>query len=117
MASELTERDALAAHLTTELGIDEDEVVSPWHAAFASAAAFSIGALLPLLAILLFPEAIRVPATFVVVLLALALTGATGARIGGGSLRRATARVVVGGALALAATFVIGSLLGTSGVV
>lgn len=117
VASELTERDALAAHLTTELGIDEDEVVSPWHAASASAAAFSIGALLPLLAILLFPEAIRVPATFVVVLLALALTGATGARIGGGSLRRATARVVVGGALALAATFVIGSLLGTSGVV
>ncbi|NQX23671.1 VIT family protein [Curtobacterium sp. VKM Ac-2852] len=117
VASELTERDALAAHRTTELGIDEDEVVSPWHAAFASAAAFSIGALLPLLAILLFPEAIRVPATFVVVLLALALTGATGARIGGGSLRRATARVVVGGALALAATFAIGSLLGTSGVV
>jgi VIT1/CCC1 family predicted Fe2+/Mn2+ transporter len=117
VAAELTDRDALAAHLTTELGIDEDEVVSPWHAAFASAAAFSIGAVLPLLAILLPPESVRVPVTFVVVLLALALTGATGARIGGGSMMRATVRVVVGGALALAATFVIGSLLGTSGVV
>lgn len=117
VASELTERDALRAHLTTELGIDEDEVVSPWHAAFASAAAFSVGAVLPLLAILLPPESVRVPVTFVVVLLALALTGATGARIGGGSMPRATLRVVVGGALALAATFVIGSLLGTSGVV
>jgi len=117
VASELTERDALRAHLTTELGIDEDEVVSPWHAAFASAAAFSVGAVLPLLAILLPPESVRVPVTFVVVLLALALTGATGARIGGGSVRRATVRVVVGGALALAATFAIGSLLGTSGVV
>lgn len=117
VAAELTERDTLRAHLTTELGIDEDEVVSPWHAAFASAAAFSIGAILPLLAILLPPEPVRVPMTFVVVLLALALTGATSARIGGGSMRRATVRVVVGGALALAATFVIGSLLGTSGVV
>lgn len=50
-------------------------------------------------------------------LLALALTGAIGAKIGGGSVPRATIRVVVGGALALAATFLIGSLLGTSGVV
>lgn len=117
VAAELTERDALAAHLSTELGIDEDAVVSPWHAAFASAAAFSVGAVLPLLAILLPPDSVRVPVTFVVVLIALALTGATGARIGGGSVRRATVRVVVGGALALAATFLIGSLLGTSGVV
>ncbi|WP_413602744.1 VIT family protein [Curtobacterium sp. Curtsp57] len=117
VAAELTERDALRAHLTTELGIDEDDVVSPWHAAFASAAAFSVGAVLPLLAILLPPESVRVPVTVLVVLVALALTGATGARIGGGSVPRATVRVVVGGALALAATFVIGSLLGTSGVV
>lgn len=117
VASELTERNALRAHLTTELGIDEDEVVSPWHAAFASAAAFAIGAILPLLAILLPPQSLRVPVTFVVVLVALAVTGATSARIGGGSTQRATIRVVVGGALALAATFAIGSLLGTSGVV
>lgn len=116
VAAELTERDALAAHLSTELGIDEDEVVSPWHAAFASAASFAIGALLPLLAILLPPDGARLPVTFVVVLVALALTGATGAKIGGGSVPRATVRVVVGGALALAATFLIGSLLGTSGV-
>jgi VIT1/CCC1 family predicted Fe2+/Mn2+ transporter len=117
VARELTERDVLAAHLSTELGITEDDVASPWHAAAASAAAFSIGALLPLLAVLLPPVPLRVPVTFVVVLVALALTGATGARIGGGSTARATLRVVVGGALALAATFVIGSLLGTSGVV
>lgn len=117
VAAELTERDALRAHLTTELGIDEAEVASPWHAAFASAAAFSVGAVLPLLAILLPPESVRIPVTFVVVLVALALTGASGARIGGGSMPRATVRVVIGGALALGATFAIGSLLGTSGVV
>ncbi|GAA3340280.1 hypothetical protein GCM10017714_19350 [Curtobacterium pusillum] len=117
VAAELTERDPLAAHLSTELGIDEDAVVSPWHAAFASAGAFAVGAILPLLAILLPPESIRVPVTFIVVLIALALTGATGAKIGGGSIPRATIRVLIGGALALAATFIIGSLLGTSGAV
>lgn len=97
--------------------IDSGEVVSPWHAAGASAAAFMIGGVLPLLAILLPPLAFRVPVTFVVVLLALALTGAVGARIGGGSIARATLRVVIGGAAALAATFIIGTLLNTSGVV
>ncbi|MFH5823864.1 VIT family protein [Georgenia sp. AZ-5] len=116
-AAELTERDALAAHLAAELGIDQDDVVSPWHAALASAVAFSIGAALPMLAILLPPPASRVAITFVVTLLALSLTGYVAAWIGGGSRARAAVRVVVGGALALAATFLIGNLLGRSGVV
>jgi VIT1/CCC1 family predicted Fe2+/Mn2+ transporter len=116
VATELTARDALRAHLEMELNIDEDEVVSPWHAAGASALAFTIGAILPLLAILLPPSVIRVPVTFVAVLIALALTGALGARIGGSSKSRATLRVVIGGALALAATFVIGMLLHTGGI-
>ena len=76
-----------------------------------------LGALLPLLAILLPPEAIRIPVTFVAVLVALALTGATGARIGGSPVMRATLRVTIGGALALAATYLIGSALGVSGIV
>ncbi|WP_127131517.1 VIT1/CCC1 transporter family protein [Georgenia sp. SYP-B2076] len=116
-AVELTERDALAAHLAAELGIDQDDVVSPWHAALASAVSFTLGAILPLLAILLPPEAARVPVTFVVTLLALGLTGAVAAWIGGGSRTRAAVRVVAGGALALAATFLIGNLLGTTGLV
>jgi VIT1/CCC1 family predicted Fe2+/Mn2+ transporter len=116
VARELTAKDVLQAHLSVELGIDEGDVVSPWHAAAASALAFTIGAILPLLAILLPPPAFRVPVTFVAVLLALALTGALGARIGGGSKRRATIRVVIGGAAALAATFVIGMLLHTGGI-
>ena len=117
VAEELTEHDALAAHLEAELGISETDVVSPWQAAGASALAFLIGALLPLLAILLPPEPIRVPVTFAAVLIALALTGATSARIGGSPWMRPTVRVVVGGAIALAATFLIGTLLGTTGVV
>jgi VIT1/CCC1 family predicted Fe2+/Mn2+ transporter len=117
VARELTAHDALAAHLSAELNIDEGDVVSPWHAAIASAAAFTIGAILPLLAILLPPEQWRVPVTSVAVLLALALTGTVSAQVGGSSRRRATARVVIGGALALAATYGVGALLGASGVV
>lgn len=116
VAKELTSKNALEAHLAMELNIDEDDVVSPWHAAGASALAFFLGAVLPLLAILLPPPSIRLPITFAVVLVALAVTGAVGARIGGGSKTRATVRVVVGGAIALAATFVIGTLLQTGGV-
>jgi VIT1/CCC1 family predicted Fe2+/Mn2+ transporter len=69
-----------------------------------------------MLAILLPPENIRVPLTFVAVLVALAATGALGAWIGGSSRLKAAVRVVVGGTLALAATFLIGNLLGASGV-
>ncbi|BDZ46286.1 VIT1/CCC1 transporter family protein [Naasia aerilata] len=114
VARELTAHDAFAAHADAELGLRPDELTSPWHAAIASAIAFSIGSVLPLLAILLPPEDMRVPVTFVVVLLALALTGATGAVLGGARKLRATIRVVVGGALAMAVTFGIGALLGTA---
>lgn len=117
VAIELTAHDVLAAHLSAELNIDAEDVVSPWHAAFASALAFTLGGILPLLAILLPPEGWRVPVTFVVVLLALAITGTIAARIGGSSRLRATLRVVMGGAIALVATFLIGALLGTTGVV
>lgn len=117
VAEELTEHDALAAHLEVELGIDQDDLVNPWHAAISSAVAFTLGALLPLLAILLPPAEWRVPVTFVAVLIALALTGAVSARIGGSSMLRAAVRLVVGGALALTVTWAIGTLLGTTGVV
>ncbi|HET8926785.1 MAG TPA: VIT family protein [Microbacterium sp.] len=116
VAVELTAHDALAAHLEVELKIDQDDVVSPWYAAFASAIAFTIGALLPMAAILLPPEGWRVPITFVAVLVALALTGAVAAQLGGASRLRAMVRTVAGGALALAVTFAIGTLLGTAGI-
>ena len=70
------------------------------------------GGLLPLLAVLLIPAPVKVAATFAIVLLALAFTGAAGARLGDSPPARASLRVVVGGGLALAATFAIGSLLG-----
>jgi len=116
VAEELTAHDALAAHLDAELNIDQDDVVSPWYAAFASAIAFTLGAILPMAAILLPPAGWRVPVTFIAVLVALAITGAVAAHIGGASRGRAVIRTVIGGALALAATFGIGSLLGTTGI-
>lgn len=114
VAEELTEHDALAAHLEVELHIDQDDLVNPWHAALSSAVSFTIGALLPLLAILLPPPGWRVPTTFVAVIIALALTGAISAQVGGSGRRRSAIRLVVGGALALAATWLIGTLLGTT---
>ncbi len=115
VAEELTAHDALAAHLSAELNIDREDLVSPWRAALASAVAFTVGGIIPFAAILLPPD-VRIPATFVVVLLALAVTGALGARLGGSPMLRPTIRVVAGGAIALGATFLIGTLLGTTGI-
>ncbi|TQJ31327.1 VIT family protein [Microbacterium sp. SLBN-146] len=117
VAVELTAHDAVAAHLSAELNIDEGDVVSPWHAAGASALAFTVGAILPMLAILLPPEAWRVPVTFVSVLVALVLTGWISAWIGGSSKPKAILRIAIGGAAALVATYGIGLLLGATGVV
>lgn len=112
VAEELTAKDALRAHLAVELNIDEEDVVSPWHAAFASFVAFLLGALLPMAAILLPPPGLRVPITVAATIIALAVTGTIAAHIGGSSRTRAALRVVIGGALALAVTFAIGRLLG-----
>ncbi len=114
VAAELTAHDAFAAHVEAELGIDPHDLTNPWHAAISSAVSFTVGAMLPLLAILLPPAGIRVPVTFVAVLVTLALTGWISARIGGASIQRAVLRVVIGGALAMAVTFGIGSLVGTA---
>ena len=113
VAEQLTAHDALAAHAEVELGIDPENYTNPWHAAWASMAAFTIGALLPLLAIVLPPTAWRIPVTVVAVVLALAFTGLVSARLGRSDAKRATVRVVIGGLLAMAVTYGIGALMGT----
>src|SRR5690242_10185274 len=92
VAIELTSHGALAAHLDAELHIDPADIPSPVQAAGASALSFTTGALLPLLAMLLPPAAVRVPVTFAAVLVALGLAGALSARLGGSSVRRAVLR-------------------------
>ncbi len=115
VAEELTAHDALAAHLSAELHIDREDLVSPWRAALASAVAFLVGGIVPFAAMLLPPE-IRIPVTFIVVLIALGFTGALGARLGGSPALRPTLRVLIGGAAALGATYFIGTLFGTAGI-
>jgi VIT1/CCC1 family predicted Fe2+/Mn2+ transporter len=114
VALELTEHDALGAHLEVELHIGAEELSNPWHAALASALAFTVGAILPLLAVLLPPPAWRLPATFLAVALALVITGWLSAYLGGSPRARAISRVVIGGLLALGVTWAIGALIGTS---
>ncbi|MFD9130137.1 VIT family protein [Kitasatospora sp. NPDC059571] len=112
VAHELTARDALGAHAETELGIDPEELTNPWHAALASFVAFTVGAVLPLLAIVLPPDGWRVPVTVGCVLVALVVTGWLSARLGSAPIGRAILRNVAGGALAMAVTYLAGSLLG-----
>lgn len=112
VARELTDHDAFAAHIDIELGIDPDDLTNPWQAAISSAISFTIGALLPMLAILLTPPSTRIPVTFVSVLIALGVTGWVSARLGGADPVRATKRVVIGGALAMAVTYGIGRMIG-----
>ncbi|MFE4859684.1 VIT family protein [Streptomyces sp. NPDC056670] len=115
-ALQLTERDALRAHASVELGIDPDELTNPWHAAWASFLAFTAGALLPLLAIVLPPASVRLYVTVGSVLAALTLTGWGSARLGSAPAGRAIWRNVGGGAVAMGVTYGVGVLLGAVGV-
>lgn len=116
VAKELTAHDAMAAHFDAELGIDPNSLTNPWHAAIASAIAFFVGALIPLLVILIPPYSLKAPVTFVAVLVALAITGIVSARVGRANVLRATFRVVSGGALAMAVTYGIGMLFHIAGI-
>ena len=113
VAQELTAHDALAAHVDSELRIDPDDLANPIQAAAASALSFTLGALLPLVAILLPSPSYRVPVTFAAVLVALGAAGFISARIGGSSALHAVRRVVIGGAVGLTLTYLIGHLFGT----
>ena len=112
VAEQLTERDALAAHAEVELGINPGNLSSPWHAALASMMAFTLGSLLPLIAIAVPPPHLRVPITVAAVLVALAITGLVSARLGTAPLTRPLWRNVIGGSLAMGITYAIGTLLG-----
>ncbi|HJQ04008.1 MAG TPA: VIT family protein [Nocardioides sp.] len=111
-AEQLTEKDVLRAHAEFEFGIDLDDVTKPWNAALASMVSFSIGALLPLLTILL-PSPERFYVTGVAVAAALAATGYVSAKLGYARPLPAVVRNVLGGVFAMVVTLAIGSLLGT----
>jgi VIT1/CCC1 family predicted Fe2+/Mn2+ transporter len=112
VAEALTRQDALAAHSRDELGLSEERLAQPLQAAWASALSFSAGAALPLLVIGVAPSGVREAATVLATIVALAVSGDLGARLGGAPRLRATVRVVVWGAVAMAVTAGIGALVG-----
>jgi len=114
LAKELSAKDALAAHLEAELQIDENDLNNPWEAAMASLLSFTIGGLVPLVAVLVASSHARVVVTFLAVLVALSLTGYLSATVGESSRKKAIIRVVIGGALAMIATYAVGHLFGAA---
>lgn len=114
VAVQLTEHDALAAHLRDELGIDSGELAKPFQAAWTSTVAFSIGAAVPLIATSVAASSARILTIIAVTLIALVGLGYTGARLGGAAPGRPIARVVIGGAIAMAVTMAVGKLFGAA---
>jgi VIT1/CCC1 family predicted Fe2+/Mn2+ transporter len=112
VALQLTAHDALGAHAEAELGIDPDDLTNPWHAALASFVSFTIGALLPLVAIAVSPASWRVAVTFATVVVALGFTGSASAGLGQAQRWPAVRRNIVGGVLAMLVTYGIGRLVG-----
>lgn len=110
VALQLTAHDALGSHARDELGINDQQRARPLQAALASAAAFAVGAALPLLAVVLLPAAQVGLGTSVVTVAGLALTGGWAARMGGAGMARGALRVGFWGAAALLATHLIGGL-------
>lgn len=113
VAQQLASRDALAAHARDELGISVQTTARPLQAALASAAAFAIGAGVPLLAMVVSPQ----PLILSVVgasLVCLAALGALAARVGGASTVTGALRVTVWGAVAMAVTAGVGAIVGTT---
>jgi VIT1/CCC1 family predicted Fe2+/Mn2+ transporter len=109
-ARELTAHDALGAHARMELGINPEELTSPWAAALASFAAFAVGAVLPIAAIALPPESWRIGVAFAATLVGLVLTGWLSARLGKAPSGPAIARNVGVGVLTMIVTWGVGRI-------
>lgn len=114
VADQMMAKDALGAHARDELGISEATTARPIQAALASAAAFSVGAAMPLAMVVIAPSTRLVAIVSVGSLLFLAVLGAVGAKAGGANALKASVRVTFWGALAMALTAVIGALFGTA---
>lgn len=114
VADQLMAKDALAAHARDELGLTEMHAANPIQAALASALSFAVGAVLPLLAVLLVPVEWIIPAVVGSSLVFLAVMGILAAKLGGANMWVGALRVAFWGLLAMLATFLVGKLFGTS---
>lgn len=114
VAKEMTEHDALRAHVRDELGINEINQAQPFLAALASGLAFSLGGLLPTVVALLSPLPHMKMSLYVSSLISLMLLGAASAKLGGSSIVRAIVRITIGGTIAMAITAIVGYFFGVS---
>jgi VIT1/CCC1 family predicted Fe2+/Mn2+ transporter len=113
VADELSQGDRLAIHARDELGIDLAALANPIQAALVSALSFVLGAIIPVLVVLVASTSLRLPITMASTLVGLGTLGAIGARLGGAPRGRAAARVLIGGMLALLISLAIGRLTGS----
>jgi VIT1/CCC1 family predicted Fe2+/Mn2+ transporter len=114
VAKELTAHDAVKAHLDAELNLDEDYLNNPWQAAVASLLSFTVGGVVPLIAVLLAAAHWRFTVTFIAVLITLVITGYLSAVAGNAPRGRAVFRVAIGGAVAMVITYFVGTIFGTA---
>jgi VIT1/CCC1 family predicted Fe2+/Mn2+ transporter len=114
VAQRLTEVDPLGSHLRDELGLEEQRMARPVQASVVSAVSFVAGSAGPVVAAALAPRSARIALIAVVALVLLAASGAAGGHAGGASWKRGAARVLVGGALAMVVTALIGSAVGAA---
>jgi VIT1/CCC1 family predicted Fe2+/Mn2+ transporter len=112
VAKQLTDKDALVAHTRDELGISEEFTARPVQAALSSAITFTVGALLPLMVVLLVSSNRLILSVSISALIALAILGALSSMIGGAPVAKAVSRVVFWGALAMGLTALVGRLFG-----
>lgn len=113
VAVELTNKDALKAHLAEELGISHGTMAQPLQAGLSSASSFSVGSAVPLIAVALASATQRIETTIVVAVLALVVLGITSSTVGGVHPARPIIRIVLGGLAAMAFTMAVGRLVGT----
>ncbi|MDD7541612.1 MAG: VIT family protein [Mobiluncus porci] len=115
VAHEYSAIDPIVAHVAAHYGLNAEEFTSPWAAAFSSAVSFTLGALIPLLTILLVPpQYFAIQVTFCLVMVALAIVGYVSAVLGEAPRLRAVIRVMAGGAFAMIITGAVGHLLGVT---
>lgn len=114
VAEKLTARDALAAHARDELGITHTLRARPIQAALASAAAFTLGALVPIATVMLTPGQWVARTTSATALVALLCFGAAAAHAGGAPIMRGALRVAFWGAIAMGLTAIVGELFGAT---
>jgi len=114
VARELTEKDALSAHVRDELGINEMSQANPVQASLASCASFLAGGVLPLLVVLFTPLSNMVYALYAFTIIALAVLGAVSAKTGGSQIRKSIVRIVIWGTVAMGLSALVGYIFGVN---